>query len=189
MMMTSRSPKLAVDRLVGDVRFHEYHYIRDTSQVPQILVFGMGLFATVICSIFMATMRGSGWTTLDLETILGSLFTARLSHHTWWLGFSLSLFINGFVAYAYGFIFRSAHRTGPAVGAHLGFFHWLVSGFLIGLIPIFHPLIGEILPAPGFYVLATNPPTVLTFLILHLLYGSLLGWLFDRASLRVTTQI
>lgn len=96
--------------------------------------------------------------------------------------------LNGLSAFAYSFIFKSAHRSGIAVGLHLALFHWAISGFFAGILPAFHPLVGEILPPPGFFMLAAGPATALVFFVAHMIYGATLGWLFDRAAICPETR-
>ena len=61
-------------------------------------------------------------------------------------------------------------------GLLFGFVHYMVVGMALGMLPLLHPRIrdGE-LQAPGAFALAYPPGTAIGFLMLHLLYGVLVG--------------
>ena len=63
-----------------------------------------------------------------------------------------------------------------AWGLLFGFVHYLAVGMALGMMPIMHPRIksGEI-QAPGAYALGYPRGTAMGFLMLHLLYGVLVG--------------
>ena len=64
-------------------------------------------------------------------------------------------------------------------GILFGFIHWLVVGMAMGMMGSIHPRIraGE-MQAPGVFVLNYPPMTALGFLMLHLLFGLLVGALY-----------
>ena len=67
-----------------------------------------------------------------------------------------------------------------AWGLLFGFGHYIVSGMAMGMMPMMHPRIraGE-LQAPGAYALSYPRATAAGFLMLHLLFGVLVGALYD----------
>ena len=67
-----------------------------------------------------------------------------------------------------------------AWGLLFGFVHYLVVGMGLGMMPIMHPRIraGE-LQAPGAYALGYPKATAAGFLMLHLVYGVLVGAMYD----------
>ena len=67
-----------------------------------------------------------------------------------------------------------------AWGLLFGFVHYLVVGMALGMMPMMHPRIqaGD-LQAPGAYALAYPMLTTAGFLMLHLLFGGLVGGLYD----------
>ena len=67
-----------------------------------------------------------------------------------------------------------------AWGLLFGFGHYMVSGMALGMIPRMHPRIqaGE-LQAPGAYALSYPRATAAGFFMLHLLFGILVGALYD----------
>ncbi len=66
-----------------------------------------------------------------------------------------------------------------AWGLLFGLGHWAVVGMALGMLPLMHPRIrsGEI-DAPGFYALSYPPMTVMGFLMLHLVFGVIVGALY-----------
>jgi len=67
-----------------------------------------------------------------------------------------------------------------AWGLLFGLVHYIVSGMALGMMSMIHPRIraGE-LQAPGAYALSYPKATAAGFLMLHLLFGALVGALYD----------
>ena len=67
-----------------------------------------------------------------------------------------------------------------AWGLVFGFVHYMGTGMALGMMPMMHPRIraGE-LQAPGAYALSYPKATAAGFLMLHLLFGVLVGALYD----------
>ncbi len=63
-----------------------------------------------------------------------------------------------------------------AWGTLFGLVHWLVSGMGLGMVPVMHPLIkrGE-MQSPGAFALGYPSMTAMGFLMLHILFGILVG--------------
>lgn len=66
-----------------------------------------------------------------------------------------------------------------AWGLLFGFVHWAVVGMALGMLPLMHPRIrdGE-MDAPGFYASNYPPMTAMGFLMLHLVFGAIVGALY-----------
>jgi len=81
----------------------------------------------------------------------------------------------------HGAVFAAADidSAEAAWGLLFGLAHWAVVGMALGMMPLMHPRIrdGEI-EAPGFYALRYPPMTVMGFLMLHLVYGVIVGALY-----------
>ena len=67
-----------------------------------------------------------------------------------------------------------------AWGLLFGFVHYILTGMALGMLPMVHPRIraGE-LQAPGAYALSYPKATAAGFLMLHLVFGVLVGALYD----------
>ena len=66
-----------------------------------------------------------------------------------------------------------------AWGLLFGLVHWVAVGMALGMLPLMHPRIrdGE-MQAPGFYALSYPPMTAMGFLMLHLVFGVIVGALY-----------
>jgi hypothetical protein len=66
-----------------------------------------------------------------------------------------------------------------AWGLLFGLGHWAIVGMALGMLPLMHPRIrsGEI-DAPGFYALSYPLMTAMGFLMLHLVFGVIVGALY-----------
>jgi hypothetical protein len=159
--------------------------IRDVCQVTSRMVFLIGICAGLAVSLLTFSARELHCSTLDIEMLIGSTYTSRLDPSTWWIGFGAWLLIAGACAYAYAFIFWSAHRSGAAIGINLGVFNWIVSGLIAGILPAFHPLLtaGDI-EGPGFFMISSGFAASFTFFLAHVVYGACVGKIFDWAAMR-----
>ena len=162
----------------------KFRRIRDVNRVSTSGILMIGAASSAVVSLVFHFARMLGWTKLNIELLLGSLFTAEIGPKTWWVGFAALLAVGAAASLAYGFIFRSARRSGAGVGVNLSLFHWGLSGIAVGILPAFHPLVAERLPAPGFYMLGEGLHEGLAFFAAHLLFGGMVGSLFDLAAIR-----
>lgn len=67
-----------------------------------------------------------------------------------------------------------------AWGLLFGLVHWAIVGMALGMMPIMHRGIRlGVVEAPGAYALRFPPMTAMGFLMLHLLYGLLVGAFYE----------
>lgn len=158
--------------------------IRDVDQVKSPNVFVMGVASGAGVMLLMTAAKIWPDNYLDLETLIGSIFTARVDAVTRKVGLVVFLLISGISGFGYSFIFWSARRSGAMIGSQLALFHYLISGFLVGILPAFHPLIPGMMVEPGFYMTNMGFTTSVMFFIAHLVYGALFGQFFDWAATR-----
>ncbi len=163
---------------------HARRMIRDTSKVTNLSVYIMGVAAGGAVSLVSTLLAALGLVRMDLEMLIGSSLTGVVSQESGLLGLAILLIASGFFAFGYAIIFRSAHRSGALVGINLCLFHYMVSGFLIGLLPVFHPLMPESLDSPGFFMVSAGFLPSVAFFLSHVLFGIVVGELFDKASIR-----
>jgi hypothetical protein len=95
----------------------------------------------------------------------------------------------------HGAIFTAADITSAeaAWGLLFGFVHWAIVGMALGMVPMMHPRMrydgprlvpvadnpdSELQEPPGFYALNYPPGTAMGFLMLHLLFGVIVGVLY-----------
>jgi hypothetical protein len=66
-----------------------------------------------------------------------------------------------------------------AWGLLFGLAHWAAAGMAVGMLPLMHPRIRDgDMQAPGFYALSYPPMTAMGFLMLHLIFGVIVGALY-----------
>jgi hypothetical protein len=82
---------------------------------------------------------------------------------------------------AHGAVFAVAdiESSEAAWGLLFGLVHWAAVGMALGMLPLMHRGIrdGE-MDAPGFYALSYPPMTAMGFLMLHLVFGVIVGALY-----------
>ncbi len=67
-----------------------------------------------------------------------------------------------------------------AWGLLFGFVHFVVSGMAMGMMPMMHPGVRSgVVQAPGAFALSYPNATAMGFLMLHLLFGVLMGVTYD----------
>ncbi len=152
--------------------------------------FGKAFIAGVIGAVVMTALmfmgRVMGMTAMNLEMALGSMMTQTVSSTSWILGLVLHLMVGGLIALIYGFGFEYiAHKAGWLTGVGFAIVHAIVSGIAMGMIGMMHPLMvvaqpvseGRLL-APGFFASNFGMMTVGAFIMLHLVYGAIVGVLY-----------
>ena len=67
-------------------------------------------------------------------------------------------------------------------GLLFGLVHWAIVGMALGMMPLMHRGIQrQEIEAPGFYAISLGPVTAMGFLMLHLLFGLLVGVIYGAA--------
>jgi len=81
----------------------------------------------------------------------------------------------------HGAVFAAADidSSEAAWGLLFGLVHWAIVGMALGMLPLMHPRMrdGE-MDAPGFYALSYPLMTAMGFLMLHLVFGVIVGALY-----------
>jgi len=144
-----------------------------------------GLVGTVVLTSGLRIAQELGWTRMDIPLLLGTVFTDNRSRASV-LGY-LAHFVNGLLfALVYYGIFRAVGHAGWAFGAVLGVVHAAFSGGVLVtvLLPAVHPRMGTpwsdaedtpILEPPGFLLVNYGRRTAIWTLVLHVIYGAIVG--------------
>jgi uncharacterized protein (DUF2236 family) len=67
-----------------------------------------------------------------------------------------------------------------AWGLLFGFVHFVVSGMALGMMPMMHPGVrAGVVQAPGIFALSYPRATAMGFLMLHVLFGVMVGSFYD----------
>ena len=70
-----------------------------------------------------------------------------------------------------------------AWGVVFGLGHWVVTGMGLGMVPIMHPVIRSGgMQAPGAFALNYPPMTAMGFLMLHIIFGILVGTFYTALT-------
>jgi hypothetical protein len=129
----------------------------------------------------MFLMRSLGLN-INLEALLGSIFTFDSYLSTWVTGFLVHLCIGAFLGVFYGLAFEAVGRSGPLMGAGLGLANGLLAGMLMTSIPAMSPFSGATgTEAPGAFLTNVSYGPIL-FLAAHAIYGLVLGSAYGRTS-------
>ncbi|MFP4164580.1 MAG: hypothetical protein ACLFQB_15155 [Chitinispirillaceae bacterium] len=133
--------------------------------------------------IILATLARIAGIPVYLSMMLGTLFGLSPGIGTWFLGFLVHLFISGLIALLYGLGFEYVtHRASMGIGALVSLVHIVAAGFVFGLIPYIHPAVPGVLIAPGVFMSRTGTAGVVLFIIIHILYGMIVGSLYGAGK-------
>jgi hypothetical protein len=144
-----------------------------------------GVAGGVAMSVGLATARAAGLAA-NLELMLGTMTGLRPGAGALVFGFALHLLIAGLIGliYAWGFE-HVTHRSGAAIGAAFSVVNAIAGGIFMGLVPLMHPLIPESMPAPGAFIVNLGTMGILAEFVLHLMYGSVVGAVYDNVHVPV----
>jgi hypothetical protein len=134
---------------------------------------------------------------MNLLLLVGTMF-APVGAAAYGIGLMMHLMMSGAFGLAHGALIESVGVTsagaGAGYGALFGFGHALAAGMALGMMPALHPrmrkpqraltpaLAGgprpsdtELLDAPGFFGLNYPPMTTVGFVMLHVVFGVIVG--------------
>jgi len=144
--------------------------------------FVAGVVGGLVITLIGVVARAIGMK-INVEMMLGTMFGGPSSTGKWVLGLVLHLILSGLIALAYAAGFEYvAHRAGAAVGTVFSLVHIILAGVVLGMIPAIHPLIPEKMAAPGAFMAAMGGAYVATFVIEHLIYGAIVGWMYGPVA-------
>ena len=145
-----------------------------------------GFVGTIALTTGLRVAQETGRTRMDLPLLVGTAFSANRSHAVV-IGYAVH-FLNGLLfSLGYAAIFLAVGHEGAAFGAGLGLAHGLVSGgpLVNVLLPAVHPRMGTpwtdaeetpLLEPPGFLLANYGRHTAVVTLVLHVVYGTIVGW-------------
>jgi hypothetical protein len=146
-----------------------------------------GVTGSLVMTVLMIIGRLIGFTDLDLEIIVGSMFDPQLTLSTWFLGLGLHLAAGITFSFIYYYLFQASKQNPTWYrGAGLGLFHGLLSGFMMGFLQDFHPFLIKEHPVPygflmdpGFFALNYGIQSAAAFILLHVVYGGIVGGFYQ----------
>ncbi|RKF27635.1 hypothetical protein [Micromonospora globbae] len=149
-----------------------------------------GLVATTALTAALVAAQLAGLTRLDFPLVLGTLVTedpdrARI------VGFLMHLGIGQGFAVGYAATFALLHRATWWIGALLGAVHvGIALTVILPLLPGVHPRMASpragpastaVLEPPGLFAVNYGVQTPTVAVVVHILYGAVLGLLLDGA--------
>lgn len=153
--------------------------------------FWSGVSAGLVVTAMLIAARAAGLTVINISMVVGSMLTGTIGSFTWWTGFLIELVISGLYGMMYGAAFeRAAAPVDPLRGAGFSLYHFALDGTIVGLLPLVHPVLyqaspvplpADAIPAPGFFCLSYGFASALVFAALHLIFGMLMGLLYEPA--------
>ena len=132
-----------------------------------------GIAGALVMSGAMFLLRQSG-IDVSFEALLGSMFATSLS--PWVTGFLIHLVVGAVMGFVYAFAFETVQKSGVMMGGGLGLAHGLMAGLFMSGLPAMNPIAPNgSAPGPFLNHLFLGP---LVFLLLHLLYGAVVGLVY-----------
>jgi hypothetical protein len=152
------------------------------------LAFLAGVIGGAVMILLMMVARAAGMTEMNLAMVLGSMITRETTAGTWALGFVMHLVISGLIALIYAAVFEAIRRSNWFLGLIGGAIHAVIGGVLFGYLPPIHPLIPDVIAAPGAFAVNYGMPTAVAFVVLHLMYGMIVGGMYSPVNVpKLTT--
>lgn len=147
-----------------------------------------GLAATLVLTMMLSISQGLRITRMSLPFMLGTFITGDLDRVKAY-GFGMHLFNGWIFSLVYGLLFEAWNGATWWLGAGVGLMHGLfILTVLMPLLPSLHPRMASeyqqpeptsLLEPPGFMALHYGPRTPLVMLVAHLVYGLILGALYE----------
>ena len=149
--------------------------------------FGAAIAAGAVATVVMTAMLYMGMALMPRQMPMNILYMlGTMMSRNKMMAYVAGTMMHGMM----GIVFALAH-TGVIQGLDLtsalvawgvlfGFVHWIIVGMGMGMIGAMHPLMraGQ-MTAPGPFVSNLPKPTVVGFLMVHLVYGLVVAALYD----------
>ena len=140
-----------------------------------------GVVGAAVMSLIAFLVRLAGFP-FGFEMLLGSWVTGSVGYVTWLFGLGIHLAIGAVLGVIYAVVFHWLKVSGARVGVLVGVVHFMCAGFALAMIPAFHPVVPDVVLAPGIYMSNLGPLGVALFVIAHLVYGAVVGGLYRRQT-------
>lgn len=157
--------------------------------VSSVLLWGFA--ATVVLTSLLVLFRTMHLTRMDIPFLLGTIWTPD-RHRAKWIGFLVHIFIGFVFAFIYAWALEETRLFYWWFGALIGLVHAifvLMAG--MSVVSTFHPRMAtedqgpdptRQLEPPGFMILNYGKGTPIASIIVHLVYGGILGAFYTPLS-------
>ncbi len=143
------------------------------------LAFWAGVLGAIVMSIGMWIAYGAGATGFSFGWWWGSMVLGNTSSAAWILGFVIHLILGGLIGLAYAAVFEAIGRSNWILGLLGGVIQLVIGGFVLGWISDVHPAIPQVIVHPGFFTAYWGWASILTFCLVTLAFGSIVGSLYE----------
>jgi hypothetical protein len=144
-----------------------------------------GFLGTLVLTTALRAASEFGLTRMDLPFLLGTAFSED-RRRAKAIGYGLHFIAGQIFALLYYAMFSAINESGWLLGALFGLVHASVAGSALVniLVPALHPRMGTpntpaasnpLLEPPGFMMLNYGPSTPLVNVVVHIVYGSIVG--------------
>lgn len=146
---------------------------------------GAGVLAGTVMAVpmYMGRAMMPAQMRMDLFLLLGTMMTPRIDRAAAYvMGAMMHAGASILFAFAHVGVFVVADIDSDFAvwGLLFGAGHWLVSGMAMGMMPMMHPLVRDHeLENPGPFAMSMGAMTAMGFLMLHLLFGVVVGVLYE----------
>jgi len=150
--------------------------------------FGAAIAAGVVATVVMTAMLYMGMALMPRQMpmnilyMLGTMMMSGNKMMAYVAGTMMHAMMGIVLALAHAGVIEGLDLTSALVawGVLFGFVHWIMVGMGMGMIGTMHPLMraGQ-MTAPGLFVTNLPKPTVVGFLMVHLVYGLVVAALYD----------
>lgn len=151
-----------------------------------------GFVGTLVLTTGLRTASELRLTRMDLPFLLGTAFTSNRTRAKA-IGYILHFVAGQCFAFVYYGIFVAIDEAGVILGALFGLLHALFAGTALVniLLPLVHPRMGStytaadsspLLEPPGFMMLNYGRSTPVANVVVHVLYGAIVGGFVALAS-------
>lgn len=152
----------------------------------------IGIVAGIVGAFTMSLVAGLGrllGLSLDLEMLLGALFTESVDKGTWLIGLALHTALGGIFGYLYAVIL-SAPRLHPGAlpGAFVGLCHGVIAGVAANWMAPPIPAAPDALPPPGLLFLGYGVSGAIAFVLIHVCFGAIVGAMLARSARSMRTR-
>jgi hypothetical protein len=146
---------------------------------------GVGLIGglAMVVPLYMGRAMMPEHMRMDLLLLLGTMMPVSLSKPMAYMNGAM-MHAGASIIFAFAhvgvFVATDIDSDFAAWGLLFGAVHWLLSGMMMGMMPIMHPLVrrGE-MENPGPFAMSMGMMTATGFLMLHLLFGVVVGVLYE----------
>jgi len=151
-----------------------------------------GLVGTLVLTTGLRAASELRLTRMDLPFLLGTVFSGNRVHAKA-IGYVLHFIAGQVFAFIYYGVFVAIDESGVLLGAAFGLLHGVFAGTALVniLLPVVHPRMGSthtaadsspLLEPPGFLMLNYGRSTPLVSVVVHVLYGAIVGGFVSLAS-------